>query len=102
MTRCSVGAQFDVTGKLLARVLDFPYPKKRASQAIESYGIVLPQLQCLLESCDRGLPQRQLQRHRSEFELNIGIVERIVAGLPQQRQGASRITGCRRSLALVP
>src|ERR1700733_1955506 len=98
MTGCIVGAGFGVTGELLARVLEFPFPKKPASQAIESYRIVLPQLQCLLESCDRVLPQRQLERHRSEVELNIGIVGRIVAGLSQQLHGSSRITDCRGSL----
>src|ERR1700721_2783500 len=81
MTGCIVGAGFHVTGELLARILEFPFPKKRASQAIESHWIALPQLQCLLESCDRVLPQRQSERYRPEFELNIGIVGRIVAGL---------------------
>jgi hypothetical protein len=42
------------------------------------------------------------ERPARPFELNIGIVGRIVAGLSQQGQGTSRITGCRGSLALVP
>ena len=42
MTGCIVGARFDVTGKLLARLLEFPLSKKRPPQTIESYRIVLP------------------------------------------------------------